>query len=611
MLRRNGVTAPETLDALRAAGALADIDRHFAALLADWDADPNLALLAAVTSAAHRAGHTCLALRDCAGLGFAEFLDWLPPADAAGAALPPAVREARLPGLGAMLAVLAASPVVADADAATEAVAPLVLDEDRLYLRRLWLAERQLAERLRRLAGNGDERESLANLEAPLRRLFPDAGEARAAAELAASRRLAIVTGGPGTGKTRLAARLVALFLEAGLAGPRRIALATPTGKAAARLQESITAQLAELADVAPAVRGFAPNAITIHRLLRERSLRRVEALIVDECSMVDVALMARLTAALPAGARLILLGDAAQLASVSPGSVFSDLCAAGNSGAGPLAGCVATLTRSHRFRADGGIGRLAAAIAGGDSESALAALDDPADEETERRPLPTAAAFERLARDYAEHSWAPLLRELQASPDPPSAFPARRVLCAHRTGPFGANRFNRLVEQRLRQLVALPDDEFHPGRPIIVTRNDRDTNLANGDTGVVILAEDGSPQVWFPDLGRGAEDERFLIGPSRLPSHESFYALTIHRAQGSEYDEVVCVPGPATSRVNSRELLYTAVTRARQKVIVFADAACVRACVARQTRRASGLRPGLTSAEAAVLPGARAPADQ
>ena len=588
------MTARQTVDGLCAAGVLADIDRHFALLLADWDANPAIALIAAVASAAHRAGHTCLALGDCAERRVVEFLNWLPQAEGRQAALPPNAAEARLPALDAMLATLAASDIVVEADAALENVAPLVLDEDRLYLRRLWLAERRLAERLRRLAAADAE---APGLEASLRRLFPDAGEARRAAMLAATRRLAIVTGGPGTGKTTLAVRLIALLLESSLADARRIALATPTGKAAARLQESVSVQLSALAADTPALRGFAPNAVTIHRLLNQRSPLHVDAVIVDEGSMVDLALMGRLADALPDRARLIVLGDAAQLASVRPGYVFSDLRVAGDSATGPLAGCVVTLTRSHRFRSSGGIGRLAAAIVNGDAEAALAALIDATDVETELRPLPSAEAFDRLARDYARDWCAPLLRDLLAAGATPTrAFPALRVLCAHRAGPFGANRFNRLVERRLRQLVALPDDEFYVGRPIIVTRNDRQTNLANGDTGVVVAAADGSRLVWFPDLPGDAADGRFLIAPSRLPAHESFFALTVHRAQGSEYDEVACVPGPATSRANTRELLYTAVTRARRKVTVFADTASIRACVRRATSRATGLLEALVA---------------
>ena len=584
------------MDSLCAAGVLADIDRHFALLLADWEASPAIRLLAAVTSAAHRAGHTCLSLGDCAGLRVVEYLNWFPQAQGASLALPPSTAQIRLPDLETAQAALAESDLVVSAEDALERVSPLVLDEDKLYLRRLWLAERRLAERLRSFAPPDA---LAADVEATLHRLFPDADELREAARLATTRRLAIVTGGPGTGKTTLALRLIALLLESGLASARRIALATPTGKAAARLQESVSAQLRDLAADTPALQGFAPNAVTIHRLLNQRLPLPMDAIIVDECSMVDVVLMGRLVKALPDHARLILLGDAAQLASVRPGYVFSDLCAAGNGTSGPLAGCVTTLVRSHRFRPSGGIGRLAAAIVSGDAEGALGALADADDDETELRVLPGAQAFDRLAFEYARDWCTPLFRDLLAAgATPTSAFPTRRVLCAHRAGPFGANRFNRLVERRLRQLVALPDDEFYVGRPIIVTRNDRQTNLANGDTGVVVAAADGGRQVWFPDLTGDAEDGRFLIAPSRLPPHESFYALTVHRAQGSEYDEVACVLGPSSSRVNTRELFYTAVTRARHKVVVFADAATVRFCVRRATQRTTGLLKALAASE-------------
>ena len=586
------MTTQQTMDNLCAAGALADIDRHFALLLSDWDATPALALITAVASAVQRAGHICLALGDCAGQRVVEFL---PTTEDQQAELSSNAAEARLPTLDVMRATLAASDLVIAADAALSNVAPLVLDEDRLYLRRLWLAERRLAERLRHLA-IADA--APLGFEASLRRLFPDANEARRAAKLASTRRLAIVTGGPGTGKTTLVVRLVALLLESGLADARRIALATPTGKASARLQESVSKQLDALAADTPALEGFTPNAVTIHRLLNRRSPLPVDAVIVDEGSMVDLALMDRLVGALPDRARLIVLGDANQLASVRPGYVFSNLCDAGTGSTGPLADCVITLAHSHRFQSSGGIGRLAAGIVAGDAEATLAALTDATDKETELRPLPSAKAFDQLAHDYA-HEWCvPLLRDLRAAgATPKDAFPARRVLCAHRTGSFGANRFNRLVERHLRQQLALSDDEFYVGRPIIVTRNDRQTNLANGDTGVVIAADDSQGRlVWFPDLTGDAPDGRFLIAPSRLPAHESFFALTVHRAQGSEYDEVACIPGPAASRVNTRELLYTAVTRARKKVMVFADGASVRACVRRGTSRATGLLKALSA---------------
>ena len=173
-------------------------------------------------------------------------------------------------------------------------------------------------------------------------------------------------------------------------------------------------------------------------------------------------------------------------------------------------------------------------------------------------------------------------------------AFPTRRILCAHRTGPFGVARFNRLVERRLRERGLVPTgDEFYIGRPIIVTRNDRPTGLSNGDTGVVVAGADGLRQVWFPDL---SHDERFLVSPARLPEHESFFALTVHRAQGSEYEAVGFVTGPSESRVNTRELFYTAVTRARRTVTIHGDRAAIRAAVNRKTERASGLMDRLSA---------------
>ena len=190
---------------------------------------------------------------------------------------------------------------------------------------------------------------------------------------------------------------------------------------------------------------------------------------------------------------------------------------------------------------------------------------------------------------------WSEHIETLRAARAAAPAFPGHRVLCTHRRGPFGVNRFNRLVERGLRARGVFESDEFSVGRPIIVTRNDRQTGLSNGDTGIVVEDADGRRQVWFPDLSGGAE--RFLVAPSRLPEHESFFALTVHRAQGSEYDEVVFVPGDPESRVCTRELFYTAVTRARQKVTVLADADAVRVSVQRTTSRSSGLSDRLAVA--------------
>lgn len=588
----------ELLNGLCDAGVIADIDRCFAQLMAEMDSD-SIALPAALLSALHRAGHTSLPIDHCASRRFADCVEALPPTAAkAMAQMPETVRECRLPSRADLEATLTASAVVSDATAEASQARPLVFDRGHLYLQRLFVAEEGLARRLQELA---ERTEPVDGATAALERLFPDEqnAESRDAARTAIERRLCVVSGGPGTGKTTLVARLIELFLALDLAKPSRIGLATPTGKAAARLQESIASQTSS-----PALAPFAAEneAITIHRLLRQKNrLALLDVLFVDECSMIDLEMMARLVSALPAHTRLVLLGDAAQLGSVRPGAVFRDLCAsAGTDKNSPLAPAVTALTTSFRFRPDGGIGRLAAAVLAGDAERATTALNDPEDSALTWQSMPGTAAFERYASRYADEWCAPLIAAWRDGEQGVAPFPKRRVLCAHRRGPFGASRLNRLVEQRLRDsgLIA-DDDEFYIGRPIIVTRNDPETGLSNGDTGVVIAesaneTEGGennrsTRQVWFPDL-RTRTGEKRLVSPLRLPAHESLFALTVHRAQGSEYDEVAFVPGPAESRVSNRELFYTAVTRAREKVLVLAERDSLRASIERRAERRSAL---------------------
>ena len=691
--------AGTVLDELLAQGDLADIDRHFAAMIADLDrgGGPGLALAAALASAWTRDGHACVALPDVAGR------EW------------PRAGAVRLPELDAWIGALRTSPVVAGPEDAGGR--PLVLDDrGRLYLERLWTAEQAVAAGLRGLAagmacgpwrtgaaegsrgvarperdgsgssgpdtgrGDGGSREPApmpagarlysTTLEAELDRFFPDTASddpVRVAARTAICRRICVVSGGPGTGKTTIAAAIVALLLDLGLVAPGRIALAAPTGKAAARLQEAVRGRHRELVSRAPALEGYEAQATTVHRwLLRRerggRSPRPVDALILDEGSMVDLTLMARVIAALPAGARLVMLGDASQLASVQPGAVFADMCRAGAGsvaaglgngsigsdagtrkagGAGigaatglgedssatasssgssrgssrgssglspgsprgspPLASCVITLERNWRFDPKGGVGRLAAAVVRGDASAAIAALVDPSDDAIELRALPDAGRFERLATRFADERFAPALREtraLRAPGEGSTPLASFRVLCAHRVGQFGAVRFNRLVERRLRALgLVRGNDAFYPGRPILVTRNDPRTGLSNGDTGIVLPDAAGRRQVWFPELDDPERGLR-LVAPARLPPHESFFAVTVHRAQGSEYDEVAVVPGPAESRVATRELLYTAITRARRRVIMYGSEESVRAAVGRATDRSSGLRDALDRPE-------------
>lgn len=582
------VGALPELEALLGAGLIQHIDFAFARLVVELGASNGqgreLALAAALASAGARAGHTCLALPTCAGVDAAVALAEA-QAEAVGIGLPPLER---------WRAALLASPAVASSGGA--GIKPLFLDdENRLYLDRLRNDEMRVAEGLRRLAAPVADAPTLDG--ALVERLFaPSMAEYRQAAEASVRHRLCVVTGGPGAGKTTLAARLVALLVAANLAGAGRVALAAPTGKAAKRLQEAFAAQYRDLTAAVPALARYRADATTIHSLLfrARRTPLKLDVLILDEASMIDVTLMAQVLDALPETTRLVLLGDANQLASVQPGAVLGDLCAAGRAAGSPLHPTLVELTRSHRFDPTGGIGRLAAAIVQGDADGALAVLRDASAPETELVPLADVGAFEALAVRYAGESCAPCVRGVRQMGAAAQPFPKLRVLCAHRAGPFGAERFNALVERRLRLSgLAERGEEFYAGRPIIVTRNDAASGLANGDVGVV-LRDGGAVQVWFPERSAAVP---FTVAPTRLPEHETFFALTVHRAQGSEYDEVAFVPGPVGARVATRELVYTAVTRARHKVVVHGGGAAVRQAVARRAERATGLAQQLAAA--------------
>ena len=570
----------DAVETLWRRGHVEDIDRHFAETVAELAAGgaAEVALAAALTSVRARAGHSCLALADIAGR---------PWPDDAGAALP---------DFASWVRALAASGVVARAGAGERC--PLVLDSaGRLYLERLKDLEENVADGLLRRAARRED--PPAGLETALSRFFAAdarAARPRAAARQAARGRLCAISGGPGTGKTTLAARIIAVLTGLGIVDMDRLALAAPTGKAATRLQEAVHGALRALAEDSGETPAVPEGAVTLHRWLhrQERTGAPVDALIVDEVSMVDVSLMARLLRVLPVDARLILLGDAFQLASVQPGSVFADMSDVARDPACPLHDCFARLEHNWRFDESSGISRLASAVAAGDAAGAVAVLDDPDVDDARLAPVDGKDAFGALAETFADRHFGPFVERMRAL-DQPGAddrpFGAFGVLCAHRRGPFGTRRFNRLVEQRLQARGLLDGDgAFYAGRPVIVTRNDPQTGLSNGDTGIVLRDASGRTRVWFPGL-RGADDGPRFVAPVRLPPHESFFALSVHRSQGSEYDEVAFIPGPAGSRVATRELFYTAVTRSRRKVTVHGSNEAVVAAAEQVTQRSSGLR--------------------
>ncbi|HEY8582450.1 MAG TPA: exodeoxyribonuclease V subunit alpha, partial [Capillimicrobium sp.] len=478
---------------------------------------------------------------------------------------------------------------------------PLRLEGSTLYLERLFGEERAVADDLRSLAGSPPERVDAAVLEEGLRRLFGDApgGRQAQAAEAAVRRRLAVVAGGPGTGKTTTIARVAALLHEqAAAAGapPPLVALAAPTGKAATRLEQAVREQAAGLPvgeDARAWLLGL--QATTLHRLLgwrpsgagrfRHHRGNRLphDVVIVDETSMVSLSLMARLVEAVRDRARLVLVGDPAQLASVEAGAVLGDIVGAGD-GEG-----IVVLERVHRFGE--AIARVADAVRRGDAHGAVAALradpervtwiDADAAEAGAEALDPVrrgAVAAARAAVEAGRRGDAVAALE---------ALTAFRLLCAHRRGPHGVALWSARVERWLADAVEgfEPGAEWYPGRPLLVTRNDYALRLSNGDVGVAVADADGRLTAAFERRG-----EVVRVAPGRLEAVETVHAMTVHKSQGSQFAAAaVVLPDPA-SPLLTRELLYTALTRAQQQLTVVGTEAALRAAIERPIARASGL---------------------
>jgi len=472
------------------------------------------------------------------------------------------------------------------------------LDDGRLlYLDRYWREEQQVCDDLCARLGT-DVPPHPDALTAGLHRVFYRGGsdEQRDAARLAVSQRTTVLTGGPGTGKTSTVAGLLALLTEQSeLAGvPRpRIALAAPTGKAAARLTEAVRVEIGHL-PAADQARLAGLQAVTLHRLLgarpdtaarfRHHRGNRLphDVIIVDETSMVSLTMMARLLEALRPETRLILVGDPDQLASVDAGAVLADLCA----GLGRRSDTrIAQLSVSHRFGAS--IGLLAEAIRAGDADTALDLLSagdghiefvDTADPTARLRDVvvPQALRLRAAAADGDADTVLTVLDE-------------HRLLCAHRDGARGVRYWNRQTQRWLSDVTGEPLwSEWYVGRPVLVTANDYGLGLYNGDTGVTMLAG-GVLRVVIAGAGGPVQ-----FATSRLADVETMHAMTIHKSQGSQADEVTVLMPPQESRLLSRELFYTAVTRAKKKVRIVGSAQEVRAALGRRVIRATGLQQRL-----------------
>jgi len=602
-----------------------DIDRHFAGFLLRLEGreDPWLWLAAALASNATQSGNVCVDLEAIAGKPLPKQEEQM-------------AESACAPDLSDWVNVLKRSTVVGEAGD----FRPLVLDHaSRLYLYRYWKYEQRVAELLKKFAASDLSDFDAVILNEGLSRLFPPIGSdeldwQRLAAVTAILRRFSLVTGGPGTGKTSTVLRILALLLAQPGHERMRIALAAPTGKAAARLKEAVK-QSKDALDVGPEVLARIPEeAFTLHRLLGfmpgSRRFRHdhtnplpFEMIVVDEASMVDLPLMAKLLDAMPPDGRLLLLGDRDQLASVEPGAVFGDICsvaeAAGLSsafrerinpylpalpaslpdGGGPLQDSMTVLCRSYRFGAESGIGRLSRSVQAGDRDAAIQLLNARDLPDLIWEEVVTPSALQSRLERWILEAYSGCLQA--ASPaEAFTSFNRSRILCAVRQGPFGVSFINQVAEAALaRKGLVRARGAWYRGRPVMISRNDYQLRLFNGDIGIAwedpprAQSGPGPLGVVFPS--ENGEMRRIL--PSRLPEHETVYAMTVHKAQGSEFDRVLLILPDQASAVLTREMLYTAVTRARKRVEIWARRETIEASIEKRVIRHSGLREALTKA--------------
>ncbi len=597
------------LGAFSEAGVLEAADVHVARRLGllGRESREQVLLAAALAVRAVRLGATCLELERLADVALDEDSEIDP------AALP-------WPTPAEVEAALRDSPLVVGSAAGS--LRPLrLVDTDGgplLYLARYWKQEQSVRDLL-------DDRTLTRppaphDLAAELARLFPDSAgpdRQRIAVALAATRWTTVLAGGPGTGKTTTVARVLALLWRPGL----RVALAAPTGKAAARLQESVREQAGAL-HLPPDL-----TAMTLHRLLgwrpdsatrfRHDASNRLpyDVVVVDETSMVSLTLMARLLEAVRPDARLLLVGDPDQLTSVDAGAVLADLVARPVTGtADPalteLVGAdldaaddpaEAALTPLERDRLRGGVVRLSRGrrFGGAIAELALAVRDDRADRALAllRSGDPALSfvedgAVEQVRADVARSSLAVTAAAETGDVDAALlALEEHRLLCAHRQGPYGVADWDRRALGWVGAALGRPLDprSWYPGQPLLVTRNDHDAKVYNGDTGVVVRRGGPVDGDLVAAFARGSSP--VLLHPGRIGDVQTVYAMTIHRAQGSQYSTVSVVLPATASSLLTRELLYTAITRARGHVRVLGTEESVRAAIGRQVLRASGLR--------------------
>jgi len=590
---------------------------------------------------------------------------WASRADGDGDAALPLAGANRLgmaPLSPAQIDALRAEPMVADVVVSDDVAhddkvgaRPFVIDRAlRFYLWRNHAQERAAAAAIRaRCAGQpahaeraeavsiGAERTKVDSVESDLDALFhgernSDVEAQRGAVRGVIGRRLFVLTGAPGTGKTTTVLRML-LMLQRRAQRPLSMQIAAPTGKAAQRLAQSLRRGKTQLraSGLSPgwlALIDAVPDgdAQTVHRLLGYQPWRNgfrrnahdpvaADVVVVDEASMIDLGMLRSLLDAVKPDATLILVGDADQLTSVATGSVLMDIVTALETAAG---GAVARL--QHSFRAERALVAVNEAVRHGDRDAVGAAIA-AADGAVVVRAVETAPQLRErlgnwanvLANESVLRQRVPVLAQdavasaarAQAVGVALGALARRQLLCALREGPFGALTVNGCLERLLRNAWNVPENtEWYAGRPIMITHNDYAAGLFNGDVGLCLADADGRLQVWFETAQRaraGADSSVRAFAPNTLPLHETAFAITIHKSQGSEYDDVaVLLPPEADNRILSRQLLYTALSRARRNVEIWASAAAIEAAIGAPVRRVGGLAERIGAADTLSLTG-------
>lgn len=506
-------------------------------------------------------------------------------------------------------------------------LSPLIFTQNRLYFQRMWFDEQQVANYFNHTTLDQTPF-CQANLKNILNQLFINNETTidwqKIAVAVALTRKVAIISGGPGTGKTTSVAKILAGIM---LTTPNaRIVTAAPTGKAASRLTESLSRAIDQLSFESINVK---IEAVTLHRLLGAKADNRsftyhknnplhIDVLVIDEASMVDLNMMARVIEALPSSARLILLGDKDQLSSVEAGAVFGDLCAFISTGysknradelsqltgfqipvqkqAATITDSICLLQKSYRFNKSSGIGLLANAVKAGQYSIVNQLLIDNSLKDIQYYPLSSPKVYQALLNDCV-HYYKRYLKTIKQQNNSNiiailDKFAEYRLLCAVKEGPFGVKGLNKQIELLLAKdkLIELKNKEdWYIGRPIMILRNSTSLGLYNGDIGITLASEhdESKLRVYFPFADGSIKG----FSPFRLPEHETAYAMTIHKSQGSEFDYVNIILPTDYSPLLNRSLLYTAITRAKKTVSIYAEAKILKQAVKIQIHRESGLR--------------------